>query len=59
VLFAAVTVVHAMVHSMVRFRLPYVDPYLCLLAGSAVMAGADGLRARYERQHGRPTPRGG
>jgi hypothetical protein len=44
------TVVHAATHVMMRFRLPYVDPYLFLLAGAAAAAffrrctGRPGLR---------------
>lgn len=38
-LFLFSTGAHAAVHSMVRFRLPYVDPYLSLLAGPALYPG--------------------
>jgi hypothetical protein len=33
ILFVASTLIHVVVHSMMRFRLPYVDPILCILAG--------------------------
>ena len=35
VLFLSSTATHAITHVMIRFRLPYVDPYLFLLAGAA------------------------
>jgi len=42
-LFASSTIEHAMTHVMIRFRLPYVDPYLSLLAGTALLALATKL----------------
>ncbi len=38
VLFMSATIVHALTYSMIRYRLPYVDPYLCVLAGVAAAA---------------------
>ena len=47
-LFLFSTLVHALVYSMVRFRLPYVDPYLCVLAG---VVGQKFFRALGARRH--------
>jgi hypothetical protein len=44
-LFVSSTLVHVMTHVMMRFRLPYVDPYLSLLAGAAAMAILRGVKA--------------
>lgn len=46
-LFAGSTVVHMLFHSMMRFRLPYVDPYLCLLAALAMYSGLVGFWGRH------------
>ncbi len=45
-LFVTSTLVHMVFNSMIRFRLPYVDPYLCLLAGFATSGVLDRLAAR-------------
>lgn len=50
-LFIASTGFHTISHVMVRFRLPYVDPYLMILAGVALVWGADKIR------HKRPLVR--
>jgi 4-amino-4-deoxy-L-arabinose transferase-like glycosyltransferase len=38
ILFLSATVVHALIIGMIRYRIPYVDPYLCVLAGIGVTA---------------------
>lgn len=37
--FLASTLVHVLSYAQVRYRLPYVDPYLCVLAGAALWQG--------------------
>jgi hypothetical protein len=37
-LFVSSTLVHMLSHVMMRFRLPYVDPYLSLLAGTTAVS---------------------
>ena len=38
VLFMAVTGIHMLTHTMLRFRLPYVEPYLSILAGPGMLS---------------------
>lgn len=58
-LFGFSTLLHVLVYSMIRYRLPYVDPYLCVLAGIAVQKGLSALAARWHPASLRSDPVGG
>lgn len=47
-LFLFSTLLHALVLSMIRYRLPYVDPYLCVLAGVAGRKCINALVPRWQ-----------
>ncbi|MBX3278754.1 MAG: glycosyltransferase family 39 protein [Acidobacteria bacterium] len=43
ILFIGATIVHVITHVMMRFRLPYIDPYLCLFAGAPLCRASNGV----------------
>ena len=49
VLFVSATFVHALTYSMIRYRLPYVDPYLSILAAVTIVAALDRLVVRFSK----------
>jgi len=48
VLFITVTGIHMLTHTQLRYRLPFVEPYLSILAGQGVLAATTKLATSYQ-----------